>query len=588
MMQQLLAGYLLNAAWQVPVVAAIALIVARFAGLSPRARNALWIAFLGVAAVLPALALAALLPHATPSVARVAASAMLDAQAVAPTVVPVHAAPAAQPEISLAPWSVWTMTALFGLVALGLVARLAAAAAAARRLVAGSTPVVLPAAITQAVEKLARSHGRAAPPVRRSAGVFSPAVVGAFRPVILIPEDMAAEGEDLRAALLHETAHVLRHDYAINLVCELVTLPVCWHPAIFGIKAGVRSTRELACDAMAASAMASPKTYARCLVSLAQTLGAASSNKDGAPASTALAVGLFGRSDLEDRLMQLMKPADAEAPVLRAARLCGLAAVGAGLLGSAALLHVTPVFAQAAQPQATAPAPTPSAKSPAAVAEAQSRTDAGAPVRKHHWSQMIASRKGLIISDDGVIIEKGGSGYRHSFTASDGKPMTVINDDPNEPTAEQQRAWETTARDAEAKAEAAEKLVNSPEFKARIAKAEAAGKAAEAMVNSPEFKARIASAEAAGKAAQAMVSSPEFKARIASAEAAAKAAQAMVNSPEFKARIASAEAAGKAAAAMVNSPEFKARMARVQADVERMHDLDVRVIEDHEAPRTAP
>ena len=148
----------------------------------------------------------------------------------------------------------------------------------------------------------------------------------------------------------------------MNLACEVLTLPVCWHPALLGIKAGVRRSRELACDAIAASAMTSQKTYAKCLVSLAQSLGAQglgahAPNAPGAPTHTALAVGLFGRSDLEDRLMQLMNPRDAEAPVVRAARFCGLAALGAGLLGSAALLHVTPVFAQQARPAAAAVAP---------------------------------------------------------------------------------------------------------------------------------------------------------------------------------------------------------------------------------------
>ena len=109
-------------------------------------------------------------------------------------------------------------------------------------------------------------------------------MVGAFAPVILIPDDMARCGEDLRAALLHELAHVMRHDYAANLACEVVTLPVCWHPALLGLKAGVRRSRELACDAMAAAAMASPKAYARCLVSLAQTLGAPAAS-DAIPAN---------------------------------------------------------------------------------------------------------------------------------------------------------------------------------------------------------------------------------------------------------------------------------------------------------------
>ena len=48
MMQQVLTGYLVNAAWQAPVVAFCALIVARFGGLSPQSRNRLWLGFLAI------------------------------------------------------------------------------------------------------------------------------------------------------------------------------------------------------------------------------------------------------------------------------------------------------------------------------------------------------------------------------------------------------------------------------------------------------------------------------------------------------------------------------------------------------------
>jgi hypothetical protein len=82
-MQQLLASYLLNAAWQVPIVALCAFAIARFAGLEPRARNRLWLGFLAVAAILPALPVAALLPHAAPTVTRVPADAPVDAVALA-------------------------------------------------------------------------------------------------------------------------------------------------------------------------------------------------------------------------------------------------------------------------------------------------------------------------------------------------------------------------------------------------------------------------------------------------------------------------------------------------------------------------
>jgi hypothetical protein len=428
-------------------------------------------------------------------------------------------------------------------------------------LVREARPVELPAAVTQAIEKLARAHGRKAPSVLQSAGVGGPAVVGALRPVVLIPEDLPMAPEDLRAALLHETAHVLRHDYAVNLACEVLTLPVCWHPALIAIKAGVGRSRELACDAIAAAAMASPKTYAKCLVSLAQTLGA-----PAAPA--ALAVGLFGRSDLEDRLMHLMQPRDAEAPAVRAARLCGLAAVGASLLGSAALLHVTPVFAQAAPAAPIAARPAVAATPAIAATPATPATAATPATPARH-------RQHLIYSRHGVIIEDGDSGYRHSFTASDGRKLTVVNDDPAEPTLDQQRAWEADARQAEAQAAAAEKMVNSSEFKARIAKAQARAADVEKMVNSPEFKARIAKAQARAADVEKMVNSPEFKARIAKAQAHAADVEKMVNSPEFKARIAEAAARAADVEKMVNSPEFQARIARAQAAAEAFSETAV-------------
>lgn len=524
MIQDALASYLVNAAWQAPVVALCALIVTRFGGLSPRARNRLWLGFLAVAVILPSVALSDLLPRALPVVARMPADAplALPNALLAPADLPAVAPPA----LSLQPWSAWLMVGLFAIAALAIAARLVVASRAARRLVAQSRPAILPAEVAQALDKLARAHNRATPPVRRSYAVRSPAVVGALKPVILIPHDLAATDEDLRAALLHELAHVLRHDYAVNLACEVLTLPVAWHPATLALKAGVRHSRELACDAMAAAAMASQKTYAKCLVSLAQSLGASPSHP---PTQAALAVGLFGRSDLEDRLMTLMKPRDTEAPAVRAARLLGLAALGAGLLGSAALLHVTPVFAQAPAKPVAASAPV---AGPAAKAAAQANADAETS------TTTTRRRHGLIYSNKGVTFEVGDQGHRHTFTAANGETITVTNDDPAEPSAEQQRAWEAEALEAEERAARAEALVNSPEFKAKIEKAKAAGEAARKMVESPEFKARMEKAKAAGEAARALVDSPEFRARIEAARAAGEAARAMTESAEFKAQMA--------------------------------------------------
>ncbi|MGZ6019638.1 MAG: M56 family metallopeptidase [Phenylobacterium sp.] len=574
-MRELLAGYLVNAAWQIPVVALCALLVSRFSGLAPGSRNRAWLLFLGLAAVLPAVSLTALLPHAAPSVARVPVDAVAVPAfqtALPPSDVLV---PAARPALELSAGSAWAMAILSAAVVLLLIVRLSLAALAARRLVRQSRPVVLPPSVAHDLERLAQAHGRIAAPVRSTARVSSPAVVGALSPVILIPDGLAVADEDLRAALLHEMAHVIRHDYAVSLACEVLTLPVCWHPALMALKAGVAKSRELACDAMAAAALGSSKTYARRLVSLAQTLGAQTLGTQtlggpthATPRNAALAVGLFGRSDLEDRLMHLMKPKDTEAPALRAARLCGLAAVGAGLLGSAALLHVTPVFAQTATaPAPVAAQPLASASPAATSAVSQAQADAARPqasARRH---------RGLIIDGGDIVMNGSGGRYRHSFTTSGGQTITVYTDDEKDPSPDQQRQWEDQVNKAQAHAAEVMKRVNSPEFKARIAAATAHAAEVEARVNSPEFKARIAAAQARAADVEKMVNSPEFKAKIAAAERAGADAAARVNSPEFKARIAQAQARAAEAEKMVNSPEFKARIALAQtraADVEKM------------------
>jgi beta-lactamase regulating signal transducer with metallopeptidase domain len=96
-------------------------------------------------------------------------------------------------------------------------------------------------------------------------------VVGAVAPVVLLPEGFAGHAEDeVKAALLHELAHVKRRDYLINGICQLAVLPVGWHPVACGVERRIRRTREMVCDEMAARAMHSEIGYARCLLTMAR------------------------------------------------------------------------------------------------------------------------------------------------------------------------------------------------------------------------------------------------------------------------------------------------------------------------------
>ncbi|HXA39503.1 MAG TPA: M56 family metallopeptidase [Phenylobacterium sp.] len=574
-MQDLLAAYLLNAAWQIPLAAAGAPLVCRFAGLTPRARNRVWLAFLLAAALLPALSFKA--PVARPAAAQ--------AMAAAADLAPIEAArsPSLLSEEwqalremagSLAAHAAPVLMGLFALAALVVAARLIAASFAARRLLRRSRPATLAGEVTAALEAFAASHGRSAPPIRCSRDVRTPAVVGAFRPVILIPERLAVGREDLRAALLHEAAHVVRHDYAINLACEVLTLPVSWHPALIALKRGVRRSRELACDAMAAAAMASDQAYAKCLLSLARALGANPPARDAA-----LLVGLFGRTDLEDRVMHLMNPSPAARGPLHAIRLCGAGALGAGLLATALALHVSPASAQ--QPVVSRTALAASAAAAPVVAIEAEPAEAAAPAAPAAPAQPAKPapnhHRSVIISHRGVILNDDDGGHEHRWTSADGHEITIFTRTDKDLTPEQKARLEASVAQAEKEGEAARALVESPEFKAKIAKAKEAGEAARKYTESAEFKAQIAAAHAAGDAARAageaarkMTESPEFRAQIAQARLSGEMARKMTESPAFKARIDATRQAGEAARQMTQSPEFKASIARARAAAEHL------------------
>jgi beta-lactamase regulating signal transducer with metallopeptidase domain len=105
-----------------------------------------------------------------------------------------------------------------------------------------------------------------------SAEVRVPTAIGFFQPVILIPEWAAAElsGEELRAIVLHEFAHLRRWDDWTNLLQKFVRAIFFFHPAILWIERRLSLEREMACDDAVVAETANPHAYARCLVSLAE------------------------------------------------------------------------------------------------------------------------------------------------------------------------------------------------------------------------------------------------------------------------------------------------------------------------------
>jgi GWxTD domain-containing protein len=148
-----------------------------------------------------------------------------------------------------------------------------------------------------------------------------PMVVGHFRPLILLPVGLLAglAPAQIEAVLLHELAHIRRHDYLVNLLQRLVEGLLFYHPATWWISRVMRAERENCCDDVVVSISGDPHEYASALAALEQNR---LSNLEPAVAATG--------GNLMKRIRRLLYPAkqnSAWAPFLAAAIFITTAAV---------------------------------------------------------------------------------------------------------------------------------------------------------------------------------------------------------------------------------------------------------------------
>ncbi|MRW91963.1 energy transducer TonB [Duganella sp. FT80W] len=79
----------------------------------------------------------------------------------------------------------------------------------------------------------------------------SPAVVGLWRPIIVVPRNFATRytKQEQQLILAHETIHARRHDPLANATCALLQCLFWFHPLVHYAARRFRLDQELACDA---------------------------------------------------------------------------------------------------------------------------------------------------------------------------------------------------------------------------------------------------------------------------------------------------------------------------------------------------
>ena len=365
------AAWVIAVTWQLAALAVVAWVIQRVLRLrQPGARYGLWWFVLSAPLVLGPARMA--LEHRQ-AVVRVPAPAVVE-QAVTrvhvPVVVPVERVVphAAAPVAEVAWWSGVRAVDVLGMVwALGcllLAARLVVGHARARRLVGESRAVDDGEALGALAELCAEAAVRREVGLRVSSLVGAPVLYGVRRPTILLPEDWVEtrqetrrqgaqgscptemsrvdggqetrscptvgvmSGDDLRALLAHEVAHVRRGDCLANLLQRIVEIPAFFHPGVWLASRGITLAREELADGWALARGVEASSYAR-------SLAAAAERTQGRLGAVSVGVA-EGKSTLLRRVEAIMRGGSLK----RMSRPLVVALIGAALVSAGAFAAV--------------------------------------------------------------------------------------------------------------------------------------------------------------------------------------------------------------------------------------------------------
>src|SRR6266496_2950368 len=309
-LSQLLLTFVLNACWQIPLIAALATVCAwLLRRAAERYRHLLWVA---------ALVLSFLLPMATSS--RVLAdifeyqgspqqtSIQQDQISSEEPGVPAQATTtaASSSKISSVQLNRNMAASLILLYFAFLFYRsykLVQAWRATRVIKRTAYRMGLSESVEAIVAKCQKSVGSTRVQILCSASVPLPITIGLLHPLIILPEQLLCEGniDLLTSAIGHEFIHVARRDYILNLIYELIYLPLSFNPAASFLSRRIRQTRELCCDELVAERVLDAHVYARSLVNLA---GSAPPLRRLSVTTT---VGIADADILEVRIMSLLR-----------------------------------------------------------------------------------------------------------------------------------------------------------------------------------------------------------------------------------------------------------------------------------------
>ena len=301
---------MLDAAWRVTLVLAVAWGATRLLGRRPAAlRHAVWATGLLAALAVPMLAgvlpswRVAVLPAplvlaVVPSSPNVPLSRPLPRPTPASGVAN-HALPVGEltPSRSTADW----LGLLWASIAAAIIGRYFASVASVRWLTRNAEPVSDPRWRDASDVASAELGLLESPALLASDHVTVPFTSGVLRPVVVVPASALATWSDerIRVVLLHELAHVRRRDCLVQAMSQVACAAYWFNPLTWIAVRRLRAERERACDDLVLEAGMRGADYAQHLLDIARTVTSRRS-------LSAAALAMARPSELEGRLLAIL------------------------------------------------------------------------------------------------------------------------------------------------------------------------------------------------------------------------------------------------------------------------------------------
>lgn len=114
----------------------------------------------------------------------------------------------------------------------------------------------IPAAAERSLKSACRALSLTSGPAAVAVEGRSPALLGWFRPILILPESLLRNDRgakrELYHILLHECAHYKRRDAQVDFAARCLQFIFWFHPAVWIAGSRLRAVRELQCDALVA------------------------------------------------------------------------------------------------------------------------------------------------------------------------------------------------------------------------------------------------------------------------------------------------------------------------------------------------